>query len=354
MRAFVLAAGLGVRMGPLGELLHKALLPLCGVPVIRFALDRLRQAGVKEAVVNLHHRAEEIQSELGKSACSIKVRYSFEPKILGTAGGIKQEEAFLRETGEPFFVLNADIVSNASLKMALERHQAGGFLATLVLRASPNAKKFGLLAVDEMGRLRKFLCSEAPGQPAGSLTEAMFTGQSVLSPDFLDYIPPARPCGISEEVYPSLIKGGAPIGALLTDAYWADVGTPAQYLCATDDLLSGRFVPAMDWPGGGDVLVEGPTMEWGEGVVHPPIVIGKGVSLSRGASAGPFAVLSDGATLGEGASASRSVLFSKAVVGEKVSLEKCIVGPNASASSRNGKRYFKSVFLRGQDKFDYF
>ena len=354
MRAFVLAAGLGVRMGSLGESVPKLLLPLGGVPVIRFALDRLRRAGVKEAVVNLHHRAEAIRAELGESACGVEIRYSFEPEILGTAGGIKQAEAFLRETGGPFFVLNADIISNADLEVALARHQAGGFLATLVLRTSPEAEKFGLLAVDKAGRLRRFLRAEAPGQPAGALTEGMFTGQSVLSPEFLDHIPPGRPCGISEEVYPPLIEGGALIGALVTNSYWADVGTPARYLDAADDLLAGRFVPGMDWPAGGDVLVEGPSMDWGGGVVHPPVLIGKGVRLGRGASAGPFAVLGGGATLGEGASVAHSVLFPGAEVGEKVSLERCIVGPDALAVSPDGERCIESVFLKGQPPPDSF
>ena len=63
MRAFVLAAGLGVRMGALGEAHPKALLPLGGVPVVRFALERLRRAGVGEATVNLHHRAEALRAE---------------------------------------------------------------------------------------------------------------------------------------------------------------------------------------------------------------------------------------------------------------------------------------------------
>lgn len=348
MRAFVLAAGLGVRMGALGEAYPKALLPLGGVPVVRFALERLRRAGVGEAAVNLHHRAEALQAELGERACGIDIHYSFEPEILGTAGGLKKAEAFLREPGEPFFVLNADVLSGADLGAALAHHRAGGYLATLVLRAAPDAEKFGLLAVDGSGRLRRFLNAGAPGAGAGGETEAMFTGQSVLDPAFLDHIPAGRACGISEEVYPPLIESGAPIGGVLSGAYWADVGTPARYLDAALDLMAGRYIPEMDWPGGEDALLLGGEVDWDEGRVRPPVLIGRGVRLRRGASVGPFAALGSGAILEEGSSVSRTVVFSGGRIGEGASLERCVVGPGASASP--GGKYFESVFAGDEGK----
>ncbi|MBT3820900.1 MAG: NDP-sugar synthase, partial [Nitrospinaceae bacterium] len=304
MRAFVLAAGLGIRMGPLGEEIPKALLPLGGVSMVKFALSRLAGVGVSEAVVNIHHRADAIREHLGDSFQGIALHYSHEVEILGTAGGLKKAEEFLREGGGPFFVLNADIVSNADLEAAMRHHQSGRFLATLILRETKEVEKFGALAVDAAGRLRKFLGASAPGEAAGNLTEAMFTGQSVLSPEFLDNIPAGRSCGISEEVYPPLMESGALIGGCLTTAYWADVGTPARYLEAVFDLLAGRFMPALEWPEGDNTLIEGAPLEWGGGMIHPPVLIGKGVRLERGATAGPFAVLGSGATLEEDATVS--------------------------------------------------
>jgi NDP-sugar pyrophosphorylase family protein len=335
-------------MGALGEAHPKALLPLGGVPVVRFALERLRRAGVGEATVNLHHRAEALRAELGERACGIDIHYSFEPEILGTAGGLKKAEAFLREPGEPFFVLNADVLSAADLGAALAHHRAGGYLATLVLRAAPDAKKFGLLAVDGSGRLRRFLNASAPGAGAGGETEAMFTGQSVLGPEFLDHIPAGRACGISEEVYPPLIESGALIGGVLSGAYWADVGTPARYLDAAMDLMAGRYIPEMDWPGGEDALLSGGEVDWDEGRVHLPVLIGRGVRLRRGASAGPFAALGSGAILEERSSVSRTVVFPGGRVGEGASLERCVIGPGAFASP--GGKYFESVFAGDEGK----
>lgn len=350
MRAFILAAGFGTRMGPLGRVVPKPLVPLGGLPVIGFALERLRRVGVTEAVVNLHHGADAIRGEIGDRSSGIKIHYSYEEEILGTAGGLKKAEEFLRATDDPFFVLNADAVSNADLGAALAHHNEGDFMATLILRRSTEAAKFGTLSVDESGRLRQFLKAKAPGAPEGEVTEAMFTGQSVLSPAFLDHIPAGRKSGVSEDVYPPLMESGARLGGILTDAYWADVGTPSRYLEAGADLLSGKFVPEFDWPPPGYVLVQGKPLEWGEGTIEPPVLIGEDVVLGQGAHAGPFTVLGSGAMLESGASAARVVVFPGAKIENKTRLERCIVGPDAVVAHSDAAQWVETFFLSEQER----
>ncbi|MDA0998950.1 MAG: NDP-sugar synthase [bacterium] len=340
MRAFVMAAGLGMRLGPLGEKIPKALLPLGGVPLIRFALENLREAGVGEAVVNLHHRGGEVRAALGDETAGVRIHYSEEPELLGTAGGLKKAEDFLREGGGPFFVLNADAPARIDLSAALAHHREGGYLATLVLRESPEGARYGLLGVDAAGRLRRFLKADAPGTPSGALTEAMFTGACLMEPAFLDRIPAGRFCSISKEIYPPLIEEGAPLGAVLSGGYWADAGTPSRYLEANFDLLAGRHVPAFPWPSGGDFFLGGKEVAWGEGTLRPPVLAGRGVRLGLGAVAGPFAVLGENATLSEGAAAGHSVLLPNSAVGKDVALKRCILGPGAVADSSNSNAFF--------------
>ena len=345
MRAFVMAAGYGKRLGVLGEEIPKPLLPLGGVPLIGFALEKLAAIGVKEAAVNLHHGAEKIRSALGGFAHGVRVRYFHEPEILGTAGGIKNAEAFLCENNEPFFVINADAPCGADLKTALARHQKGDFLATLILRRSPEVKKYGVLEFDEAGRLRKFLDASAPGGSQGALSQAMFTGLSIMSPEMLGHIPAGVPSDISTQIYPRLIKSGARIGAVLSDSYWMDVGTPSRYLQASMDVVSGEFEPDFVWPPKGFLLIEGPAMKWGEGTIEPPVFVGRDVFIQKNAKAGPFTAIMGSATLRNNAKVRESIIFPGAIIEENSILERCVVGPDAVASSGGGEMC-ETVFLR--------
>ncbi len=349
MRAFVMAAGYGTRLEALGEEIPKPLLPLGGVPLIGFALEKLAAIGVKEAAVNLHHGAEKIRSALGDYAHGVHIHYFHEPEILGTAGGIRNAEAFLCERNEPFFVINADALCGADLKTALAHHQQGDFLATLILRRSTEAQKYGVLEFDEAGRLRKFLDADAPGIPQGELSQAMFTGLSIMSPEMLSHIPAGVASDISTQVYPRLMESGARVGAVLSDSYWMDVGTPSRYLQANMDVMSGEYAPDFSWPPKGFLLIEGPPMNWGEGGIEPPVLMGPDVVIQKNAKAGPFTAMMAGATLGNHAVARESIVFPGGMVDENAILKRCIVGPGAMASSGSGE-VREMVFLRGRER----
>ena len=349
MRAFVMAAGYGKRLGVLGEEIPKPLLPLGGVPLIGFALEKLAAIGVKEAAVNLHHGAEKIRSALGDYAHGVHIHYFHEPEILGTAGGIKNAEAFLCEKNEPFFVINADAPCGADLKTALDHHQKGDFLATLILRRSSEAQEYGVLEFDATGRLRSFLDTRAPGIPQGELNQAMFTGLSIMSPEMLSHIPAGVASDISTQIYPRLMKKDARIGAVLSDSYWMDVGTPSRYLQVHSDVMSGEFAPDFSWPPSEFFLIEGPVMKWGEGSIEPPVLIGPDVVIQKNAKVGPFTAMMAGATLGNNAVARESIVFPGGVIDENSILERCIVGPDALASFCGGE-VREMIFLRGRER----
>ncbi len=349
MRAFVMAAGYGKRLGALGEEIPKPLLPLGGVPLIGFALEKLAAAGVKEVAVNLHHGAEKIRSFLGNSAHGVHIHYFHEPEILGTAGGIKNAEAFLCEKNEPFFVINADAPCGVDLRLASDHHQQGNFLATLILRCSPEAKKYGVLEYDESGRLRKFLDASAPGSPQGKLSQAMFTGLSVMSPEMLSHIPAGAVSDISTQIYPELMKKGFRIGAVPSDSYWTDAGTPSRYLQANTDLILGKFVPDFGWPTREYVFMQGPSMKWGEGSIEPPVLIGPDVVIRKNAKAGPFTAIMAGATLGDDAVVQESIIFPGGKIDGNSVLKRCVVGPDATASC-GGEEACERVFLRNNEQ----
>ena len=134
MQAMVFAAGLGTRLKPLTDTMPKALVPVCGKPLLYHVLCRLRDAGYDDIVVNIHHFAGQIKDYLEANDFGVRIRVSDESDLLReTGGGILFARRFLeRPDGEPFLVHNVDIVSNLDLAWFREQWRPGA-LATLLV-----------------------------------------------------------------------------------------------------------------------------------------------------------------------------------------------------------------------------
>ncbi|MGZ3440519.1 MAG: nucleotidyltransferase family protein, partial [Polyangia bacterium] len=166
-RALILAAGFGTRLGALSDERPKPLLPVCDIPLIRYAVALLRGAGIDEIAVNLHHHGELIRAELGD-----RFHYSEEPTILGTGGGIAKLADWLTSGGrDSFVVVNGKIVSDIDIAAALRHHDATNASATMLVREVPDAQKWGAIDVGDDGRVTGIIGQGAPGAHA-----CMFTG----------------------------------------------------------------------------------------------------------------------------------------------------------------------------------
>jgi len=106
--AVILAAGLGLRMRPITELVPKPALPYLNRPVIHWTLDGLRACGVERVFINLHHLPQSVKAAAESGAHGLDLRFSFEPSILGTAGVFGPLRGLLQ--GNAFLVVNGDIV----------------------------------------------------------------------------------------------------------------------------------------------------------------------------------------------------------------------------------------------------
>lgn len=149
MRAMIFAAGLGTRLRPLTDTMPKALVPVGGVPMLQRVLCKLRDAGIGEFVVNVHHFAEQIERFLAENGdFGTKLHISREqPEALETGGGIKHAAPYL--AGDRFLVHNADILSDLDVRWFLAQDDPAD-LATLLL-AETEADRY--LLFDERMRL---------------------------------------------------------------------------------------------------------------------------------------------------------------------------------------------------------
>ncbi len=217
-RAFVLAAGLGTRLGALTKQLPKPLVPVGDRPAIAHVVDAIRAGGIGDITANVFHGRDALVAWLGAAG----VRASVEDELLGTAGGLLQA-THGREAGA-VLVYNADVFApSLDVGALLREHGRGGHDATLVVRrASPGTVgNVGIGREGRVVRLRTTRVSEDPEIVAGE-----FLGVHVLEPAFTL---PRRGCVVGD-VY--LASPGRALHAFLHDEPTWDVGTPASYLDA--------------------------------------------------------------------------------------------------------------------------
>jgi len=213
MKVMILAAGFGRRMRPLTLHTPKPLLTAGGRSLIDWHLRRLAQQGFTDVVINHHHLGGQLEQALGDgSRWGLRIRWSPEPEILETGGGIRQALPLLGEA--PFVVLNADIWTDYDFGQ-LPARLPGGVLGHLVLVPVAAHAPLGDFHLDEQGRV-------GVDGPGSRLT---FSGISVLDPALFDGVPPG-PRPLPELLRPAMTEGRI-LGELFRGR-WHDVGTPER------------------------------------------------------------------------------------------------------------------------------
>jgi NDP-sugar pyrophosphorylase family protein len=231
MRAMILAAGKGTRLRPLTESVPKPLVQVAGRPMIAFALQLLRQAGIQEVVVNLHYLGHQIRAALGDgSSYGVRLTYSEEDPILDTGGGIEAARAFLQD--DTFVVVNADVVIDLRLRDVIDFHRRRSAMATLVLRPDPQAERRDDIGIDSSQHIRRFLGRTYEGALPCTADRYLFASVHVFEPRVFDYMQPGV-YSITRDVYPRLLAAGEPIYGYVHSGYWRVLDTP-------HDLTSGR------------------------------------------------------------------------------------------------------------------
>ncbi len=289
----VLCAGLGTRLRPLTDRVPKPAVPLGAAPLVRFTLALLAGAGVRRAVVNVHHLPDAMEAAAAGAAraLGLELRVSREPVIAGTGGALREARPLL-EGADAVFLVNGDVLFDVDLPGALARHRASGALATMVLLPMPEGARFAAVEVDEGGAVRRIAGRYGPGGGDGALTPWHFSGVHVLSSALLDRVPrDPFECDVNRHVYPPLMASGA-VRGLAVSGWWNDLGTPARYLEASAALLSGE-VPLARFPGADPFAG---TRELSPGVrvaedarIDPsarlvaPVFVGRGCSVPAGA-----------------------------------------------------------------------
>lgn len=265
--ALVLTAGLGSRLDPITRLVAKPAVPLGGRTLVERVLRWLAAQGVTDTVLNLHHLPATVTTIVGDGAhLGLRVRYSWEDPVLGSAGGPRRALPLL--DADPFLIVNGDTLCDVDLGAMTAAHLASGANITMAVVPNPAPLHYNGLSV-QGDRIVGVV-------PRGSTERSWhFVGVQIASASVFAGLPDGEPTESVHGVYKPLM-GERRIAAYPITAGFYDVGTPGDYLAAALAIANGAAIEA-------------------------------------------------GAVIEPGARVSRSIVWPGATVGENAALDECVV-----------------------------
>jgi NDP-sugar pyrophosphorylase family protein len=240
--ALILCGGLEPRVKPTTFSTPKPLLPIGYQPLLEYQIEYLKRFEFDRVILAIGFLQEQIVRYLDEHKLGIRLRYSFEKEALDTGGAIKNAELMI---SSDFLTLNGDVIfSGLDLDKLIYAHKKSEALATVVLARSRTPARFGAVELDGENRVVSFV--EKPRkQPAGEAW--VNAGVYVIRPSVLGKIAKARRASLELDVFPKLMREGRIFG-YRHEGYWADVGTPEDYLRVQRDILTGAFKPQEGMP----------------------------------------------------------------------------------------------------------
>ena len=237
MKAMVLCAGLGTRLGDLTREIPKPMLAIQGQPLLAYLLGNLRRHGFEQIAINLHFKPEMIREHFGDGVRDqLALTYSYEPKLLGTAGGVKNLEAYFRD--EPAFLVHyGDILTDQDFTAMLAFHRERHALATLLVHQ--RLKSNSIVNLDDTGRITAFLERPDEKSRAGQSSRWVNSGVCLCAPEVLDAIPAGVPCDLPRDIFPKLIASNRVYGFALT-GYRCAIDSPERLAEARAAQADGR------------------------------------------------------------------------------------------------------------------
>ena len=245
MKAMILAAGLGTRLRPLTNDRPKALVEVVGRTMLEITLTRLRDFGIREVIVNVHHFADMVVDYLKANGnFGMRIDVSREDVLLDTGGGLKKAAWFFLENSnsdEPFLLHNVDVVSTIDFRRMVHFHTEHQALATLAVQDRETSR---YLLFDD----HQLLCGRRTGRegiaelvrPSQPTQALAFSGIHAISPRLLKMMTEEGAFSIIS-TYLRLVAQEERVLAFRSDGYhWRDLGRPENVEKAARDMTDGR------------------------------------------------------------------------------------------------------------------
>jgi mannose-1-phosphate guanylyltransferase len=300
-------------------------------PWLKHLILHLKAEGITEFVIAVKHFQGIIRQYFGDGrALGVSIEYAVEPRLLGTAGAIKNAEHRL---GDRFLVVNADIVHDIPLVPLLDFHLSHGGGVTIALTEVEDPSHYGVVDLDRHGSIRRFVEKPKAGEAPSNLINA---GIYVMDRRVLDYIPKGKEVSVERETFPLLIEQGIGVYGHKIHGYWLDMGTKERYRQVHWDILKRKFAMPLRGKESADGIWLGNNVTVGKGALFvPPVLIGDDVQIGERSTIGPFTVIGHRSVIGANVRVSESILWEGCRVHRNAQLNNCIFGHGLELGSEH-------------------
>lgn len=336
-QAVVLAGGEGTRLRPLTNNRPKPLLPVLGRPCIEYTLRALAAAGIEKAYLACGYKSMDVVKALGNGKnLGLELVYAFEEQPMGTAGAVKLLERQLPDT---FVVAMGDVLMDIDFEHIIRFHKDSGATVTIALTQVEKPEQFGIVGIEENGRITRFKEKPRAEEVFSNLINA---GVYVIQKEAFSHVPQDTKFDFSKNLFPKLMELGSPLFGLKLRGMWHDIGQPGDLLNANLGMAERkgveRHIPGTDVEGrifGSKFFAKGAKL-------RGPVYLGDEVRIGEKALVSRSAIGQEGVVEGEaqvldslmltsclvrkGAVVQGSILGDNCLVGEGVVLKGCVIG----------------------------
>jgi len=311
-RALILVGGYGTRLRPLTLSRPKPLVQFANKPILMHQIEALVEAGVKQVILAVSYRAEQMEVQLKKETekLGVELIFSHETEPLGTAGPLALAKELLNSSNEPFFVLNSDIICDFPFRQLEAFHRSHGQEGTIVVTKVEEPSKYGVVLYNEVGCIQDFI-----EKPQEFISNKINAGMYIFNPSILNRIE-IKPTSIEKEVFPVMAKEKQ-LFAFELAGFWMDIGQPKDFLTGMCLYLTSlrQRNPSILYS-----CSKEPSTVVGNVLVDPTAKIGQGCRIGPNVTIGPNCVIEDGACI------KRSTILEGAIIKSHAWLDSCIVG----------------------------
>ena len=308
-----MAGGYATRLRPLSYALPKLLFPVAGKPILEQTIEHLSSFGVDEVILAVNYLADQLKEYFGEQYRGVRIRYSLEPKPLGTGGPIAFARRFYNKR-ETLLAMNGDILSEIDLNAMMRLHRTNDALASVALHEVDDPSRFGVVRLGEHSRIKEFV--EKP-KLANAPSRLINAGVYLIEPEVIDRIPEGRKVVVEREVFPALANEGRLFGYIHSGA-WFDIGSISDFRNANFALLESKTKDK--------AILESDAQTSRSAKVTCPAFVGNRTSVEDGANIGPLAIIGRRVQVRRNARVARSIVFDDVEIGVGASIEGAVLG----------------------------